>query len=1150
MKLRFIFLLASYVLGLSLIGCSGKNEQRSGTPRVLVFTKTAGFKHASIPDGVKAIRELGLKEGFEVDTTSVSSKFVEDTLKQYSAVIFISTTGNILNTREQVEFQRYIQAGGGYVGIHGAVDSEYDWPWYGDLIGAYFKNHPPIQEAKLRIHPDENFKVTNSLPNPWVITDEWYNFRSLPEDVNVLVSIDEDSYDGGENGENHPMVWYHEFDGGRAFYTALGHTSESYKDANVLDLLNAGIQYAIGENKVLKYEKATALRVPAENRFSKRILAEGLDEPTELTVLPDLSILISERKGAVKYFNAKDSTLSVVANLDVYDRPLKAKNTNVEFGVLGMQADPEYSRNNWIYLYYSPIEKSVDRLSRFKFKDGKFDKESEQIILEVETMREICCHTGGSIAFDSAGNLLLSTGDNTTPFDEKDTLTGKTYPINSHGFAPLDDRPGFENYDARRSSGNSNDLRGKILRIKVKEDGSYSVPEGNLFPKGASKTRPEIYIMGTRNPYRISVDKKTDYVYWGDVGPDANNDSLATRGPRGYDEINQAREAGNFGWPYFVGKNHAYREYNYQTGESGPAFNPKGPKNISRNNTGLTSLPAAKPAFIEYPYPVSEEFPILGKGGRTSMAGPVYYVDDFPEEKRFPKYYDGKFFIYDWVRDWIMAVTMDENNNLKTIEPFMENTKFQAISDLEAGPDGQLYMVEYGKGWYSQNPGAALSVLTYNSGNRPPSVKLLIEQDAGELPLKIKASASGTFDPDGDKLKYVWDLGNGEKKETNIPFVEYTFTEEGIYFISLKVSDENGATSQSREIPVYAGNSRPQVEIDVTGNSTFYFPNKPVVYKVLVKDNEDGADLEQKDIQSRAYIKADYLESPDMAALHTETSGSMSTSLPGKTKMESLDCVACHKINEKSIGPSYKEMAEHYKDNVDAIKILTQTVIKGGNGNWGDRIMPAHPDLSVSDSKEIVTWILSLANEDVKEQSMPMNGSFVPSEKFQLQPQGEIILSASYADKGNNQMPSLISVENLILWNPSLKFEKAETSPQVSNMTMGGRQIKLINADNSWIKFPQISLKDVQSIQVKYGMGEATKEGWKLEIRLDNPEGELIGEEVLGVGKKVREPSEATINLKKDFQEKKLRDVYFVFSRIDKEENAGIGILEFLLKAE
>src|SRR5690606_30072976 len=206
----------------------------------------------------------------------------------------------------------------------------------------------------------------------------------------------------------------------------------------------------------------------------------------------------------------------------------------------------------------------------------------------------------------------------------------------NRGFAPLDGRAGYEQYDVRRSSGNTNDLRGKILRIDVQADGSYEIPEGNLFAEGTAKTRPEIYVMGDRNPYRISVDKHTGYLYWGEVGPDASNDSLATRGPRGYDEVNQARKAGNFGWPYFVGNNYAYHEYNYATGETGPAFDPNHVVNNSRNNTGLKNLPPAQPAFIWYPYAKSPDFPILGTGGRTAMAGPVYYVNDYPKETRFP----------------------------------------------------------------------------------------------------------------------------------------------------------------------------------------------------------------------------------------------------------------------------------------------------------------------------------------------------------------------------------------------------------------------------------------------------------------------------------------------------------------------------------
>lgn len=696
---------ALWLLMLQLQSCDGL---RTSKARVLVFARDADYHHASIPAALAAIRKLADENGFEIDTTKEASKFNDANLKKYAAVMFVNTTGDVLDYRQEAAFERYIQAGGGFVGIHAAADTEYDWGWYGRLVGGYFNGHPEPQEARFIIKERDHQSTSFFTDTVWQRKDELYNFKKISPDLHVVIAIDEASYQGGTNGPGHPMSWYHEVDGGRAFYTAMGHTEETYQEESFLKHLLGGIQYAMGKNIKLDYSKAHSQFPPEDNQFVKTQLALGgrFYEPTEMTILPNLDILIVQRRGQILLYKNTTKQVKQVGFLDVYCKA-KATGVNVEEGLLGLAKDPNFEKNHWVYLYYSPISASVNRLSRFTLESDTILRSSEKIILEVKSQREICCHTGGSIAFSSDGLLFLSTGDNATPFDEP----GQKY-VNS-GYGPLNDTPGHEQYDARRSSGNTNDLRGKILRIRVNEDGSYSIPEGNLFPKGTPKTRPEIYVMGNRNPYRISIDQKTGYLYWGEVGPDASYDSLATRGPRGYDELNQARQAGFFGWPLFVGNNYPYHAYDYVTGKSGPAFDPQHPINDSRNNTGLRELPPVSPAFIWYPYGNSVEFPQVGKGGRNAMAGPAYYVDRFPKETRLPDYYDGKVIIYDWMRGWMKAVTLAPNGDFDRLEPFAPSIKTNSMIDLEVGPDGRLYMLEYGTGWYTQNPDAGLARLDY-----------------------------------------------------------------------------------------------------------------------------------------------------------------------------------------------------------------------------------------------------------------------------------------------------------------------------------------------------------------------------------------------------------------------------------------------------
>lgn len=232
----------------SLISFSLPNSkmQKTDKPSVLIFSKTNGFRHASIPAGIAAIKKLGAENGFNVEATEDSLAFNDNNLKKFAALIFVSPTGTVFGPSEEHALQTYIRNGGGFVGVHAATDCEYNWQWYGDLVGGYFKSHPKQQEAKFLV-VDKNHPATMKLPDTWTRFDELYNFKYLSPSIKVLIKIDEKSYTGGENGDNHPMSWYHDYDGGRAFYTALGHTDESYSDPVYLGHLLGGIQYAMGK---------------------------------------------------------------------------------------------------------------------------------------------------------------------------------------------------------------------------------------------------------------------------------------------------------------------------------------------------------------------------------------------------------------------------------------------------------------------------------------------------------------------------------------------------------------------------------------------------------------------------------------------------------------------------------------------------------------------------------------------------------------------------------------------------------------------------------------------------------------------------------------------------------------------------------------
>ena len=577
-------------------------------------------------------------------------------------------------------------------------------------------------------------------------------------------------------------------------------------------------------------ERADAVK---KGTFERVVLEENVALPMELTVVPDGRVFFLERGGPVKMWNPETDSTRMVGFMPV--------STRLEFGLLGLTHDPNFQENGWLYVYYTPPEEGPQHLSRFTFREGEIDPESEVVLLEVPVQREECCHTGGSLAFGPDGNLFLSTGDNTNPFA-------------SSGFAPIDERPGREPWDAQRSSGNTNSLSGKILRIRPQPDGTYTIPEGNLFQEG-DEGRPEIYVMGNRNPYRISVDQETGWLYWGEVGPDAGAPK-EDRGPAGHDEINQAREAGNYGWPYFVGNNKAYHDYNFATETSGAAFDPAAPVNESPNNTGARVLPPAQKPLIWYPYGPSEEFPAVGTGGRTAMAGPVYYRDEETAGPHaLPAYYDGSLFIYEWARNWIKEVKLDEEGNVLEIRPFLPKMDFIRPMDMEVGPEGALYVVQYGTTW-EYNEDAEIIRLDYHSTpERAPRAAARVEPASGPFPLEVDfyggRSTSRSSEPlnyswtypsrrDRDEqLDYAWDFDGDGVIDSRQKNPSYTYNKPGSYTAHLTVTDAKGM-SATQEISVSAGNTMPDVELTWPVEGGIFDFGEPIPYQVEVSDPEEA----------------------------------------------------------------------------------------------------------------------------------------------------------------------------------------------------------------------------------------------------------------------------------------------------------------------
>ncbi|GAB1510462.1 ThuA domain-containing protein [Actinophytocola sp. KF-1] len=811
---------------------------------VLVFSKVTNFYHDSIPAGIAAIRDLGAKHHFGVEVTDDATAFTDANLARFDAIVFNNTNstpeaGDLLNADQRAAFQRYIRAGGGFTGIHAASASERDWAWYEGLVGAIFENHPVPQTGRVkvldRVHPS-----TKDLPELWEQEEEWYNWRVNPTGkVHTLVQIKtRDGVTGLNEGVDHPWSWCQRYDGGRSWFTAGGHAAGKFSDAWFRAHLLGGIEWAAGAvpGDCAATQTGNFQRVP--------LVDEGLADPFELAVAPDRRVFYIQRTGALKVID--QATLTVTTALDFAYTPAMTSQSD---GLLGLALDPKFDKTNWVYLQYSDKEKKQVNVSRFTVAaDNTVDLATEKRLLSIPTYRDegrANSHMAGSLAFDPLGNLYIATGDNTDPFA-------------SDGFAPTDERAGRRAWDAQGTSANTNDLRGKILRITPRPDGTYTVPPGNLFAPGTAQTRPEIYVMGMRNPFRITVDPKTNALLVGDYGPDARA-ADPNRGPAGTVEFLRITKAGNQGWPYCTGNNTPFRDYDFATGTSGPAYDCAAPVNDSPNNTGLRNLPPAQPAWVWYSYATSAEFPELGSGGGGPMAGPVYrYNPGNPLVSKFPAYFDGKWFTYELTRRWFKTMSVQQKNQAFTDPRFPAakagdllsiNGVFADMSwiqpfEADFGPDGSLYVIDFGEGSGTgrggTNEGSGIYRIDYVANGRAPTAAVTASAESGPAPLEVRFSSAGSGGGSGEPVTYAWDLdGDGDTDSTEAN-PSFTYTQPGQYRVLLTVTSTTTDLTAVAATTITAGNTRPEVRLVFPPHGGMFDWGAAIPFEVQVTDPEDG----------------------------------------------------------------------------------------------------------------------------------------------------------------------------------------------------------------------------------------------------------------------------------------------------------------------
>ena len=718
---------------------------------------------------------------------------------------------------------------------------------------------PPVQEATVNF-VDRQHPANDGLPLSTTRADQWLNWATNPiGQVHTVAQVDESTYEPGRgaNGAYHPISWCRDYDGGRSFYTGMGATADGYGNGDFRDHLLGAIQWTTG------MVRGDCQATIASNYRIERLVTQG-PAPFDLNDIGEIHGLDVAADGSVFYIGKSACPSGPIASWDNpnvglgcgtvhrWDPDTKQpkllatlptfgnrgsgdESVKAEDGLVGIALDPEFLQNGWIYLYWMP-QASVDRtrhtgertISRFTYdkQTNSIDMNSRVDLLKWEIQVHFCCHAGGGMDFDSDGNLYIGVGDSNS--------SGGSNGYSGNNWTQ--EFGGYSYQDARRTAGNTNDLDGKILRIHPEPDGTYTIPDGNLFPESedpGDKTRPEIYVMGVRNISTLFVDPTTDLLHAAWVGPDAGSPSPEL-GPAKYETATIINSAGNQGWPYCMGNGQPYRDRSNEDASILTGwYDCDNLQNNSPRNTGLVNLPPARDNMIWYSPqgggPVFPERsdgsgiptydnedttftqPYLRGGCQAIMTGPVYHRSLITQPNSgvaWPSYWEDKWFLGDECNpNNRVALTVDPDGIDEAQPPVFAESLREIIpggsANLQSwmmtsrfGPDGALYMGDYGGGFFSLNQNQKLIRVVYDGG--PPTPGPTASSVAvNNTPMTI----AFTGEKSGG-MAYEWDFGDGTTSSAANP--RHTYVTGGSHTATLTVTYADGEKAST------------QVEVDVS----------------------------------------------------------------------------------------------------------------------------------------------------------------------------------------------------------------------------------------------------------------------------------------------------------------------------------------------